>query len=123
MEFTGAIGAIIVLVLLLAVVICPFVIIYRPADAGPFGVLVLFLLAGYYVTEGKSAFTEITAAVFAVGAFLLAALVALARIAERAFSQATGQQLAPDHPPVSKGPDLITPDQPSAGGKWTTVKR
>lgn len=103
--------------LALAVLVCPFVLIYRPSDAGPFGVLLLFALAGFYVLYGTSAFTEITAAVFAVGAFLLAAIVSIARIAEKKF-----QAEEPEAPRPELGSSPLV-DPKSSGGKWSSVSR
>ncbi|KQW43164.1 MULTISPECIES: hypothetical protein [unclassified Ensifer] len=113
-------------VLVTAALVCPFVLIYRPSAAGPFGVGLLFLLSGYFVINGKSAFTEITAAVFAVGAFLLAALVALARIAEAAFRQSTGRSLDLDNIPMpldDNNPELLVPKNSGRQGKWAPAAR
>lgn len=48
-----------------------------PKLFGLIGVLTLTATGIYYATQGKSAFTETTAAVFFIGAFILSALVAI----------------------------------------------
>lgn len=121
MELDGIAFLLLVTVIGLAVAVCPFLLIYRPSQAGPFGVLLLFTLAGYYAMNGKSAFTEITAAVFGVGAFLLAGIVSIARIAESAWGE-TEPPSKQDDPGV--GPDmLVDPKMTGQSGKWSPARR
>ena len=64
----------------LAVIGLPLATFYKPFAAGVLGVCALTAAAIFYSVWGKSAMTETTAAVFAVGAFLLAGVLAIARV-------------------------------------------
>lgn len=66
----------------LAVIALPLATYYRPFSAGVLGVVALTGAALYFFGWGRSAMTETTAAVFAVGAFLLAGLLAMVRAAQ-----------------------------------------
>lgn len=121
MDLDGMAFLLLVTVAGLAVAACPFLLIYRPSQAGPFGVLLLYMLAGYYAMNGKSAFTEVTAAVFGVGAFLLAGIVAIARIAENAWGE-------PEPPAKQDDPGvgtdtLVDPKMTGQPGKWSPARR
>ncbi|MDW9683217.1 hypothetical protein [Sinorhizobium meliloti] len=122
MDLDGIAFLLLVTVAGLAVAVCPFLLIYRPSQAGPFGVLVLFMLAGYYAMNGKSAFTEITAAVFGVGAFLLAGIVAIARIAENAWGE-TEPPAKPQSDPRAGTDTLMDPKMTGKPGKWSPARR
>jgi len=63
-------------------VLGPILTVINPKLFGIAGVLVLTAAGIFYSVMGQSAFTEITAAVFVVGAFLQAGLVVLIRQAE-----------------------------------------
>lgn len=126
MEFVDKISAILLVFAVVAALICPFWIVYRPAEGGLFGVLVLFVLSGYFFLNGKSAFTEITGAVFAVGAFLLGALTALARIAQAAFHRSREDLLDVGNvpiPPADGGTTLLEPKVAAGGAGWSTAPR
>lgn len=126
MELTNQVTVALWIFTAVSALLCPFWIIYRPAEGGLFGVLVLFLLSGYFFLNGKSAFTEITGAVFAVGAFLLGALTALARIAQAAFRQSTGRSLDLDNvpPPLDgEAATLLEPQTTRGGTGWSTPPR
>ncbi|MDW9814283.1 hypothetical protein GOC60_05215 [Sinorhizobium meliloti] len=121
MDLDGIAFLLLVTVAGLAVAVCPFLLIYRPSQGGPFGVLVLFMLAGYYTMNGKSAFTEITAAVFGVGAFLLAGIVAIARIAENAWGET--EPPAKQNVPGVGTDTLVDPKMTGLRGKWSPARR
>lgn len=123
MDLTGVSFGVLVTAVGAAVVICPFLLIYRPSQAGPFGVLLLFMLAGHYALNGKSAFTEITAAVFGVGAFLLAAIVAIARLAEKAWDNGTEHPEKLQDPGSPEGASLVNPATVDKPGKWSPARR
>lgn len=67
------------LIVAVALVALPVATSFKPFSAGVLGVLALTAAAIYFVMAGKSAMTETTAAVFAVGAFMLAGMLAVAR--------------------------------------------
>ncbi|RVO88246.1 hypothetical protein [Sinorhizobium meliloti] len=121
MDLDGIALFLLIAVIGLAIVICPFLLIYRPSQAGPFGVLLLFMLAGHYAMNGKSAFTEITAAVFGVGAFLLAGIVAIARIAENAWGET--EPPAKQNDPGVGTDTLVDPKMTGLRGKWSPARR
>ena len=73
-------SGILILVVIAMVVALPLATFYRPFAAGVLGVAALTASAVFFTISGKSAMTETTAAVFAVGAFLLAGILALARV-------------------------------------------
>ena len=73
----------IVLVLGVAVLLLPLLTSYYPQQAGRIGVLALTAASVFFFTMGKSAMTETTAAILAVGAFLLAAIIGLHHSMER----------------------------------------
>ncbi|GGA63919.1 hypothetical protein [Pelagibacterium lentulum] len=60
-------------------VLGPVLTIINPKLFGIVGVLVLSAAGIFYSVMGQSAFTEITAAIFVVGAFLQAGLVVIIR--------------------------------------------
>ncbi|SFV33165.1 hypothetical protein SAMN05216456_1906 [Devosia crocina] len=71
---------ILALVAVVLVIALPLATFYKPFAAGILGVLAMTAAAVFFTVSGKSAMTETTAAVFVVGAFLLAGLLAVARI-------------------------------------------
>ena len=73
----GNTGAVLLLGAL--VVLAPLLTVYWPKLFGVLGVFMLTAAGVYFAVAGKSAFTEITSAVLIVGAFSLAALLAIYR--------------------------------------------
>lgn len=67
------------LVVGVVVIALPLATYYKPFAAGILGVLALTAAAIFFAVIGKSAMTETTAAVFAVGAFVLAGTLVIAR--------------------------------------------
>lgn len=61
------------------VILAPLLTVYWPKLFGVFGVFMLTAAGIYFAVVGKSAFTEITSSVLIVGAFLLAAIIAIFR--------------------------------------------
>lgn len=74
-------SGILAIVIGLAIIALPVATYYKPFAAGVLGVLALTAAAIFYSVWGRSAMTETTAAVFAVGAFMLAGVLALVRAA------------------------------------------
>lgn len=68
------------LIAVIALVALPLATYYKPFAAGILGILALTSGAVFFAVAGKSAMTETTAAIFGVGAFLLAGVLALVRV-------------------------------------------
>lgn len=76
----------------LAIIALPVATYYKPFAAGVLGVVAMTAAAIFYTMVGKSAMTETTAAVFAVGAFVVAGLLAVAREVYKMRTQFEGAE-------------------------------